>query len=561
MFDMLTCTSPRAVVAAAALLTLAGCAGVANLSEANRRSPGTIAAGSLTPGRPAAAQFGLDPTFKCPAGGPAAVVYVSVEAAAKAADAPLAVADGQLCALAEALLTWEDDVPLPGPVNAFLSQYFGLPMPAGSVLVKTIMTERDTEQGKANTEDPRQIGGALADTVNAYALKVPAPRYGLATMRLGKNRTKAVLVLQSGLVALDPLPRRLEPGQKAAVTGSLTGDLEDPTLLVSDSVGRLVTLKQPPGKAFKGEVSCERPGRLFVEVRAEEMGNERVLATLPIACGLPLPASVPVAAQTWPGDVAAQEKMMAALIDAERAAAGLPAITWSEPIGTIARALTEGMRDGVKGGVPAVPVNVAQRLIEADITATEILQNPAAMPTAEQAHERLMASPTHRANAMAPDVNFGGLGVAVGTDRTGRTTAYLTQLFVKVPPPPDPVAMRKAIVEVVARKRAGEKLGALVSDPGLEKLAAEYAAVIAKAGGPPPPATSKEFEKALQAGYRDIVLLRDARLDPNDYADDPNILSSKGKLFGVGAALGRHPRLGKNTLFVVLISANKIGKK
>ncbi len=550
--------SARALAAAAALLTLAGCAGISSLTEVNKRVPATIAAGNLTPGRPAAPSFGPDPSYKCPTGGAAAEAYAKVEAKAKASDSPLAVADGQLCALAEALLAWEDDAPLPPQVNGFLSEYFGLASPVGSVLVKTITGAASDDPTAGKGEDPRLIGGSLADTVAAYALKVPAPRYGLATMRLGKNRTKAVLVLQNGLVTLDPLPRRLEPGQKATVSGTLAGEVENPKLLVSDSIGRLTTLEQPPGKAFKGEVACDRPGKVYVEVRAEEMGNERVMATVPVACGLPLATSAPLVAAAWPEDVAAQEKKMAELIDAERAAAGLPPITWAEPIGKIARAVTEWMRDSGKGGPSIVPVNVPQRLLDADFNATEILQNPAAMPTAQQAHERLMASPTHRANAMAPDVNYGGLGVAPGTDRTGRTVAYLTQLFIKVPPPPDPVAMRQAIVEIVAKKRAEEKLSVLVSDPALEKLAAEYAAVIAAAGGPPPAAKSKEFETALQKNYKDIVLLRDARLDPNDYADDPNILAPKGKVYGLGSALGRHPRLGKNTLFVVVIIANPI---
>ncbi|MBK9518463.1 MAG: CAP domain-containing protein [Anaeromyxobacter sp.] len=549
----------RALAAAAALLTLAGCAGVAGLTEVNKRLPGTIAAGALTPGRPAAAQFGPDASYRCPVNAAATEAYAKVEATAKASDSPLPVADGQLCALAEALLGWEDDQAVPPSVSAFLAQYFGLASPVASIMVKTIMTASDGEPGKAKIEDPRQIGGSLADSVIAYGLKVPSPRYGLATMRLGTNRTKAVLVLQNGLVALDPLPRRLEAGQKAAVTGALTGELENPKLLISDAQGRLTTLEQPPGRAFKGEVACDRPGRIVVEVRGEEMGNERVLATVPVACGLPLATSAPVAEPAWPTEPAALEKKMAGLIDAERAAAGLPALTWSEPVEKIARALSEAMRDGAKGGVTAVPVNIVQRLGEADIQAPVILQNPAAAVGADQAHDRLLASPSHRANVMSTEVTHGGLGVAVGTDASGRSITYLTQLFIRIQPPPDVPAMKQAIRDAIAKKRAADKQAALTADAGLEKLANEYAAAVAAAGGPPPKATTEQLNRALQKAYKNINLLVDARLDPSDFAEDSDALGT-GRLLGLGGALGRHPRLGKNTLFVVLIVANKLGK-
>ena len=62
--------------------------------------------------------------------------------------------------------------------------------------------------------------------------------------------------------------------------------------------------------------------------------------------------------------------------------------------------------------------------------------------------------------------------------------------------------------------------------------------------------------RKLKKGYRDIVFLVDSRIDLADFAEDPNALA-RGKLVGLGGALGRHPRLGKNTLFVVLIIGNR----
>jgi uncharacterized protein YkwD len=295
-----------------------------------------------------------------------------------------------------------------------------------------------------------------------------------------------------------------------------------------------------------------------VELRAEDMGSERVLTTLQLPCGGPeLPVSVAIQpAAPWPDDPAEQEVRMARLIDAERAQAGHPKLTWDPAVGKIARATAENYREVARKGAAAGSVNVVQRLREADIQAPLIEQNPAAAPNAEQAALRLLASPSHRARILSPEVTLGGLGVAAGANAAGQQLAYVSQIFVKVQQAPDVATSRATIREAIDRKRAAEKLGALATDPVLEKLAGDYAAVVAGAGGPPPKAKTDELVKTLQRGYRDVVFMVDSRIDLADFAEDPNALA-KGKLVGLGGALGRHPRLGKNTLFVVLIIASK----
>jgi uncharacterized protein YkwD len=480
-------------------------------------------------------------------GGLAGELAMQVEKAATASDTPVAQPDGRLCGLAETLLALKTDAPPREVALTQLANQFGLGAGPNQSLLATL-----------ETEDVRQMATRLTEGVQKYAAKVGAARYGIASDRLGKNSTRVVLLLQGPGAAVEGLPRRLELGQKAELRGTLEGELEAPKVLVSDAQGLLTTVDQPPGKAFKAQVACgAKPGSIVVEVRAEEMGNERSVVSLPVACGRPLEVGAQLTEPAWPAGAEGQEKRMAELIDAERAAAGLSRLTWLEPLGAIARASSEAYRDGAKKGATVVPVNVMQRLVDADIQAPVVLQNPAAAFSAGAAMDRLMASPSHRGSILSAEVNAGGLGITSGADAQGRQLVYVNQLFVKIPPPPDVPVMRQAILEIVARKRAEEKLPAMAVDPELDRIAGEYATLIAEAGGPPPRAKSEAFEKALQKGYRDIILLRDARLDPNDYAEDPNVLS-KGKLYGMGAALGRHPRLGKNTLFVVLIIANPL---
>lgn len=539
---------PLALAAVAALAALSGCAAI----EANRRIPGAVANGSFTPARAPAARFG-DPQAACPVGGAYTQTYDKVAKMAADRGTPAAVADPVLCAMAEALLGWTDEAPPREAVRLHLARYFGSISPGPQVVISVL-----------DSEDTRALGDALADTVAAYAAQVAAPRYGLATERLGSKKTRTVTVLDNARVVIDPLPRRLEPGQSATLSGTLQGDLESPKVVLSDTVGKVVEGEAQKGKAFKAELACgPKPGVLVVELRGEELGNEMVLSSFTVPCGGPaLPTSVAVKATPWPEDAAKQRVKVQELIAAERATAGVPALVWNDAVGAIAQAVAESLRDaGKKGGAPA-QVNVVQRLGDADLQAPVILQNPAAGPTAEGAAERLMLSPPHRANVLSAEVDHAGVGVALGTDQAGRAMAYLVELFIKIQPPPDVGAALATIRQAIDKKRAAEKVPELAVDAGLEKLAKDYAAVVAAAGGPPPKAKTEELVAALKKGYRDTTFMVDARIDLADFAEDPNALA-KGKLVGLGGALGRHPRLGKNTLFVVLIIANKptAGKK
>jgi uncharacterized protein YkwD len=555
---------PLQAAAVLSLLLSTSCAAIA-AAEANKRLPGTIADGELTPARPPAAAFGADPTRTCPSTGAYGEIETRLAAAVKDRGAVEVPADGRLCGVAEALLGWQGEQ-VPPHVRAAVGRYFGLPGGAPELVLVTL-----------ETDDPRLVAERISETIQSYGARVTGPRYGvagqLAAYKKGgdraaqdatKPKTRVALALYSETVRLDqPLPRRLALGQKATVAGALTGDLENPKVVVSDAKGRVTTVEPPPGKTFQAEVSCEdRPGRILVEVRGEDLGNERIIETIPVACATELPTRVALAPPAaWPADPALQEQKIVEAVNGERTQAGLPPLTASEPVARIARALAEAMRDGSKKGATVTPVNIAQRLAEADIQAPVATQNPAAAPTAEVAHGLLANNSAARANMMSTEFSDFGVGVAIGADAQGKPMTWVAELFIKVQPPPDVAASKRVIREAIDKKRVAEKLAPLTADAGLEKLAGDYAAVVAAAGGPPPKSETEKLMKALKQGYRDTVFMVDARVDLSDFAEDPNALAA-GKLVGLGGALGRHPRLGKNTLFVVLIIANKLpGKK
>src|SRR5436305_3518083 len=96
---------------AAAFLLAAGCGGTLGGS---RPSAGRIESGAFTPGRPAATNYGPDPSYKCPERGVNGMIDDQVSSVG-------AKPEGRLCAVAEALLGWGGGTPPEG----------GLPSPSG----------------------------------------------------------------------------------------------------------------------------------------------------------------------------------------------------------------------------------------------------------------------------------------------------------------------------------------------------------------------------------------------------------------------------------------------
>src|SRR6516164_5154505 len=94
--------APRAGLLVLALATLAlGCASV----QGGGHAAGAIQEGRLTPGRPAAANYGPDPALSCSAEANS-MAGLDLESRARESHTTAAKPDGRLCAAAEAFLGW-----------------------------------------------------------------------------------------------------------------------------------------------------------------------------------------------------------------------------------------------------------------------------------------------------------------------------------------------------------------------------------------------------------------------------------------------------------------------
>jgi len=512
-------------------------------ASAARHFPGTFSGGVFAPSLPPFTAYGAEGDRPCQKGGGIFdMVPDDLADAAKEAGRPQPKTDGRLCAMAETLLGWPDAATPPQPVTGFLARYFGLTTPLPEVVVASF---------NADTEDSRVVADKVVANVRAYLPAFRQVRYGMAAERQKKNLTRVVVVVVDETVVLDPFPRRLELKQSATLSGRLAGDLENPGVLVSGGRGELLQPKQAPGKAFRATITCgEIPARLYVEVRAEKAGKPRTVASFPVSCGLELPLSVP-AKDSWPAELPKAERRILEELNAERTQAGLRPLAWNDRLAEVARSLADALAEQARTGRPGL-TDIRERLEKAGVATTLELVNPAQAGSAEEAHRQILESPPHRANFMNPEVTDAGVGLSLTTLPGGQSAALLAEVFVKVLPPLDVAETRKALAAAIAKRRADEKKPPLAEDPALDEVAQGYAAEMAAAKGDLPAERDEQVLSPLRKGFASLNMLVGASFSPLAYANEPKALAS-GDHLGVGVAQGDHPKLGKNTPYVVVL--------
>jgi uncharacterized protein YkwD len=290
-----------------------------------------------------------------------------------------------------------------------------------------------------------------------------------------------------------------------------------------------------------------------VQIRAEEKGAESMVANFPVACGVDPPTSVALVPrdQGAVADVAQQERKLLELINAERAAAGLRPLEWDDSVATVARAASESRRTSA-----STTIDLVERLKQADVTSSLVLENPGRARSAEEAQARFSTSPIHRGNFMNAEATHAGIGIASAKDADGRLITYVTELFVKELPTVDTNALREKLRAAMARKRADARAPSVAKDPTLDQVAQQYAQELAAARGTLAKPRADEILAPLRKTFRTVNLLSGSKAEPLEFAEEPTVVAS-GKLLGIGVAQGPNPVLGKNAVYVVAIIGSR----
>ncbi|HTO95448.1 MAG TPA: CAP domain-containing protein [Myxococcales bacterium] len=532
---------------AAVLLLLAGCA--ASMT-ANKRTPGVIENDSFKPARATAANYGPDPSFACPERGVNGLVQDDLGSQAEP--------EGRLCALADTLLGWpgsDEDIP-PENVLSVLSHDFGLPQTVRRIVITNVNTAETVSRGPAiSGATEKDLATMMEAPIRTFLASASTPRYGLVTMRVKQGLTRVVIAMQDQSLDLKPLPRKLNPGQSATLTGTVLGNLTNPKVQFTDATGNLTKTDAGGGKTVTAELKCgDRPGRMIVNITAEHEGADVQLANFPIGCAIDLPVAVamPTAKPAGPADPAETEKQLATLLNQDRTTAGLKPLAVDEALAGVARSLSE---DRAKGR-GTTGDEVQKRLQAADISAPKILVSEAQAMNAEDAWTRFSNSPSDRANALNPEMTDVGIGVAPGAPVNNRPVMVVTYLYLKQLPPPNPEEIKGKLYEAIERRRNDARAGPLAKDPQLEEIAQKYATEMAADKGRVPKEKAAEIEAPLYKLFSTVNELGGVKADPLEFAEESGIVGD-AKLVGVGVGIGTSAQFGKNSSFVVIL----LGKK
>ena len=260
-------------------------------------------------------------------------------------------------------------------------------------------------------------------------------RMGVGVKR-GADELIVVLTLQPQNLELRALPRRLPSRGSVTLAGRLLGRFAKPAVLVTVPRGgvRNEVLSERKGR-FEITLACDSGDGVYqLEIEGDDGHGPGVLANFPLYCGVEPPARVAATASevTRRQDASEAERELLALLNRDRATAGLPALQRDARLQEIARGHSREMaRTGEvvhvsdKSGGAVDRVRAAQVSPVPRILAENVGQ---AFSPAEVEHG-FMGSPGHRANILNPNLTHVGIGVAVGQAEGGVVPLFFTQLF------------------------------------------------------------------------------------------------------------------------------------
>jgi uncharacterized protein YkwD len=353
-------------------------------------------------------------------------IFDAVTRAARARGQTAPQADARLEAFAATLARTLGPDEVPGlELQEFLLSHFGLAEPIPQLEMLQVIMDDDVIHDKVRRDLPR----VLADG--------PFGRVGIGVQRRFLGRTSLVVALQRVEVEMLPIPRRLEVSSSAMVAGRLLAGLRDPKVLVAPPGGREVrTLPvRTSGDSFQTSFKCEDgAGRYQVEIVGVGRAGKTVVANFPVHCGVAPARSAPRVAIGRPecDDPRQAEQLMLAAVNRDRAAIGLPALVWDEPLARAARAYSAEMAERqLVDHVSPRSGDAADRVRRAGAQAFIVLENVGRANSIADAQKSFMSSPGHRANVLSRKVTRLGAGVTFRKESGGVPSLYVTQLYAR----------------------------------------------------------------------------------------------------------------------------------
>jgi uncharacterized protein YkwD len=352
-------------------------------------------------------------------------VAAAVQRAATVVRAPVPLRDGRLDLVATDIARATVGKRLPSfDAIAFLVHHYGMVEPEPYLVVV-----RGSPQAEASLLDDlrKQVPGVFK--MGDWR------RMGVGVKR-GTDELTLVLTLQPQNLELQAMPRRLPSRGSVTLAGRLLGRLVQPAVLVTVPRGgvRNQALSAKEGH-FELTLACDSGDDVYqLEIEGDDGHGPEVLANFPLYCGADPPTRVVATTNevTRQQDAAEVERELLALLNRDRAAAGLRALQSDARLQEIARGHSREMaRTGEVVHVSDKTGSAVDRVRAARVAPFPriLAENVGrAFSTAEVEHG-FMGSPGHRANILNPNVTHVGIGVAVGQAEGGAVPLFGTQLF------------------------------------------------------------------------------------------------------------------------------------
>jgi uncharacterized protein YkwD len=313
-----------------------------------------------------------------------------------------------------------DDLPALEVVD-FLLTHYGIIEPSPHLLLS-----------RATAGADREIRQQSVKEIAAVLKSDPVARIGIGVDRAG-DLMYVVVGLQETHLALEPVPRRLAHAGSAAITGKLLGHYRASRVVITSPDGKVAEQEiDTRAGEVRGSLACTADGKYQVEVTAEDTSGTAVLANFPIFCGTTPPALAPRGAGMRQARVSAEaaEREVTELVNRDRVAAGLAAVTWDARLADIARAHSRDMSEhDFVGHVSPRTGTALDRVHKGGLEPELILENVGRAYSAQEAESGFMASPGHRANVVEPRAKRLGVGVVLGAPVTGTIPLYVTQIL------------------------------------------------------------------------------------------------------------------------------------
>ncbi len=242
----------------------------------------------------------------------------------------------------------------------------------------------------------------------------------------------AVWIDVDRIVALDPIPTTLTAGSRVWLSGRVTGRSQQPVQpfigLPDSSVIRLKPAPTNSNGRFRVSLFFEVPGRHELELLVDVGRGPETAILVPIFVGVPPDPRPVVAPDSHPEDSGRpSDEALFSYLTAARERLGLAPLERDARLDSVAEAHSREMASrGFFGHVSPSRGTLVNRLAEHGFTPHQFAENVARSRSSLRIHRNLMASPSHRINALNPTFTHVGIGVA----RDGEDL-IATQIFAK----------------------------------------------------------------------------------------------------------------------------------